>query len=394
MDALGAREPASIAVSRRPPGGSVHVLVTADTLSGAWTYTRELVTGLVTRGVRVTLVSFGEIPLPEQTAWMDHLHGLEYRPTAFRLEWMQEAEDDLPESSAFLAAVVREVRPDVLHLNQFCYGNLAVDTPRVVMAHGDLITWTQAVQDRPMHASRPTKWYRDTVMRGIAGADALVAPSAWMLDRIVACYGEPNRSEVIYPGRNPIFFNPYVHKDDCVLAVGRLVDSSKQVFLLTQQVHPIPVCIVGAEHTVPMPRVPIRADVKVATEETTVAIRGPQTEAQLRALYSRAAIFAATSRYEPLGMPALEAAFSRCAIVANDIPSYREVWGDAALYFRTNDSESLAESIRQLNADRSMRRAYAELAYTRARERFTTKRMIDDCLRLYRSLSSVGSAAA
>jgi glycogen synthase len=372
----------------------VHVLVTADTLSGAWTYTRELVTGLVTRGVRVTLVSFGEIPLPEQTTWMDHLHGLEYRPTAFRLEWMQEAEDDLPESSAFLASLVRELRPDVLHLNQFCYGNLEVDTPRVVMAHGDLITWTEAVQDRPNNASRPTRWYRDTVVRGIAAADALIAPSSWMLDRIATCYGEPNRAEVIYPGRNPIFFNPYVNKDDCVLAVGRLVDSSKQVFLLTQQVHPIPVCIVGAEQTVPTPRVPIRADVKVATEQTTVAIRGPQTEAQLRALYSRAAIFAATSRYEPLGMPALEAAFSRCAIIANDIPSYREIWGDAALYFRTNDAQSLAESIRQLTDDRPMRRAYAELAYTRARERFTTKRMIDDCLRLYRSLTSATSAAA
>src|ERR1039458_10647236 len=37
-------------------GGSVHVLVTADSLSGSWTYTRELVFGLVTRGVRVTLV--------------------------------------------------------------------------------------------------------------------------------------------------------------------------------------------------------------------------------------------------------------------------------------------------------------------------------------------------
>jgi hypothetical protein len=41
-----------------------------------------------------------------------------------------------------------------------------------------------------------------------------------------------------------------------------------------------------------------------------------------------------------------------------------------------------------------MRRAYAELAYTRARERFTTKRMIDEYLHLYRSLASVGSAAA
>ncbi len=372
----------------------MHVLVTTDSLSGSWTYTRELVTGLVTRGVRVTLVSFGEIPLPDQTSWMDHLHGLDYRPTAFHLEWMQEAENDLPESSAFLAALVRELRPDVLHLNQFCYGNLRVDVPRVVMAHGDLITRTHAVHNRAPQPEGSLNWYRNTVLDGLAGADAVVAPSAWMLDRISACYLRPQRAEVIYPGRNPIFFNPYVNKDDCVLAVGRLVDASKQVFLLTQQPYSVPVCIVGAEHTVPMPRIPIRADVKVDTEQTTIAIRGPQTEAQLRALYSRAAIYAATARYEPLGMAALEAAFSRCAIVANDIPSFREIWGDAALYFRTNDAASLAENIRMLNADRPMRRAFAELAYTRARERFTTKRMIDDCLQLYRSLVSAKSLAA
>ena len=179
-----------------------------------------------------------------------------------------------------------------------------------------------------------------------------------------------------------------------MLAVGRLVDAGKQVSLLTQHVHPLPVCIVGAEHTVPVPRVPIRADVKVATAETSVAIRGAQTEAQLRVLYSRASIFAATSRYEPLGMPVLEAAFSRCAIVANDIPSFREIWGDAALYFRTNDAASLAENIRLLNSDRTMCRAYAELAYSRARERFTTKRMIEDYLQLYRSLIAVRSVAA
>jgi glycogen synthase len=372
----------------------VHVLVTAETLSGAWTYTRELVTGLITRGVRVTLVSFGEIPLPEQTAWMDTLHGLDYRPTAFRLEWMHEAEQDLPDSTNFLTALVREVQPDVLHLNQFCYGDLPVDIPRVVMTHGDLITWTQAVQG---HSPRPTRWlkrYRDMVVRGISGADAVVAPSAWMLDALRSCYARPHRDEVIYPGRNPIFFNPYVSKEDSVLAIGRMVDAGKQVFLLTQHVHPISVCIVGAEHTVPVPRIPIRADVKVSTDETCVAVRGPQTEAQLRALYSRASIYAATARYEPLGMTALDAALSRCAIVANDIPSFREIWGDAALYFRTNDAASLAETIRALNSDRSHCRAQAELAYTRARQRFTTKRMIDEYLQLYRSLTKVGSVAA
>ena len=195
----------------------MHVLVTADSLSGSWTYARELVTGLVTRGVRVTLVSFGEIPLPDQVAWMDHLHGLDYRPTAFRLEWMQEAEEDFSDSSRFLIALVREVRPDVLHFNHFCYGSLPVDVPRVVMAQGDLVTWRQAVQDRSLASraqdiSSPSAWYRRTVYEGLAAADAVVAPSAWMLDRISSSYVRPQRGEVIYPGRNPIFFNPYISK--------------------------------------------------------------------------------------------------------------------------------------------------------------------------------------
>lgn len=376
----------------------MHVLVTGDTLSGSWVYTRELVTGLVTRGVRVTLVSFGDIPLPAQTCWMDHLHGLDYRPTAFRLEWMQEAEADRAEASVFLTSLVEELRPDVLHLHQFSYGNLPVDVPRIVLAYGDLLTWRESVPEehRAMHTAERHAYarYRETIVRGIAGADAVVAPSAWMLNRVAATYTYPRRAEVIYPGRNPIFFNPYVSKDDCVLAVGRLVDASRQVSLLTQHAHPLPVCIVGSEQTVNIPLNPIRADVKVATDETSVAIRGPQTEAQLRTLYSRAAIYVATARYEPLGMPVLEAAFSRCAIIANDIPSYREMWGDAALYFRTNDASSLAASIRLLNDDRTMRRAYAELAYARARERFTTKRMIDEYLHLYRNLIAVRVAAA
>jgi glycosyltransferase involved in cell wall biosynthesis len=363
-------------------------------MSGSWTYTRELVTGLVTRGARVTLVSFGEIPLPEQTSWMDLLHGLEYRPTAFRLEWMDDAPQDLPESSGFLASLVREVRPDLLHLHQFCHGDLSVDIPRVVMAQGDLISWAEAVQGCSPRPTPWLNWYRATILRGIAAADAVVAPSACMLNTVISTYGRPRRAAIIYPGRNPIFFNPYVSKDDSVLSVGRLLDAGKQVFLLTQHAHPFSVCIVGAEQTVPLPRIPIRADVKVSTDQSCVAIRGPQTEGQLRALYSRAAVYAATARYDPLGMASLDAAFSRCAIVANDIPTFREVWGDAALYFRTNDAGSLAATLRQLDADRALRHAYADRAYTRARERFTTKRMIDDYIDLYRSLISADTLAA
>ena len=372
----------------------MHVLVTADTLGGVWTYTRELVTGLVSRGIRVTLVSLGEIPLPDQTSWMDNLHGLEYRPTAFRLDWMQEGELDLESSSAYLTAVVGELKPDLLHLNQLCYGSLAVDVPRVVVAHGDMISWWQAVHGTGPKETPWLRWYREAMTRGLEQASAAVAPTVWMLDTLRACYTRPRRDTVIYSGRNPIFFNPYVSKDDSVLAVGRLWDAGKQVSLLTQHEHPLPVCIVGSDAPVTAPKIPIRADVKLSIDQVCVALKGPQTEAQLRTLYSRAAIFAATSRYEPFSMAAVEAAFSRCAIVANDIPSYREIWGDAALYFSANDATSLAAMIRRLSEERELCRGYANRAYQRARECFTAKRMIDEYLDLYQSLLGAESLAA
>jgi len=371
----------------------MHVLVTADTMSGVWTYTRELVTGLVTRGIRVTLVSLGEIPLPPQTSWMENLHGLEYRPTAFRLDWMQEGQLDLAESTAYLAALVAELKPDVLHLNQLCYGNLPVSVPRVVVAHGDMISWWNAVHGQEPKPTPWVGWYREVVSRGLDKASVVVAPTRWMLETVRTCYARPKRDMVIYNGRNPIFFNPYTSKDDSVLAVGRLYDAGKQVNLLTQHMHPLPVCIVGAE-TATHPKIPIRADVKLATEQVCVALKGPQTEAQLRALYSRAAIYAATSRYEPFGMAALEAALSRCAIIANDIPTFREIWGDAALYFTANDADSLATLIRRMSEERDLCRAYANRAYQRARERFTAKRMTDEYVDLYAGLLASASAAA
>jgi glycogen synthase len=372
----------------------MHVLVTTDTLSGVWTYTQELVTGLADRGIRVTLVSFGDIPLHPQTSWMDRIERLEFRPTAFRLDWMQEGERDFRDSTAYLTTLMREVKPDLLHLNQLCFGNLPGSTPRVVVAHADMFSWWLAVHGREPKESRWSRWYRDVVTHGVLGANAVVAPSVWMLDTISACYARPGYSAVIYNGRNPIHFNPYVNKEDSVLAVGRLWDAGKQVNLLTQQCQPLPVCIVGSEAPVATPALPIRTDVKLAIDQVHVAFCGPQTESQLRTLYSRASIYAATSRYAPFSMTALEAAFSRCAIVANDIPSFREIWGEAAIYFQANDAAALASAIRRLHEQRDLCRGYALRAYQRARECFTAKRMVDEYLRLYHGLLRERWAAA
>src|SRR5215470_3667772 len=371
----------------------MHVLITTDTMNGIWTYTRELASGLIGRGFRVTLVSFGEIPMPEQTAWMERFPDLHYIPTAFRLDWMEHGEEHFEEASEFLCGLVNDCRPDLLHSNHLCYGALKCHLPRVVVAHGDLVTWWKAVHGREPKESAWLKWYRNATARGVAEADAVVGASEWMLSALRSCYGGGAREAVIHHGRNPILFNPYTQKEDSVLAIGRLVDPAKQVSLLTLQKQTVPVCIVGAE-TIEQKPATVRADVKFSDGSSGVAVKGEQTESQLRLLYSKAAMYAGTARYEPAGMNLIEAALSRCALILNDIPSLREIWGQAAVYFRTNDGDSLAEAVHILSSDQQMLRSFANRAFQRARESFNAYRMTDNYVQLYRKIANRRACAA
>jgi glycogen synthase len=165
------------------------------------------------------------------------------------------------------------------------------------------------------------------------------------------------------------------------------------VNLLTQEMHPVPVCIVGDDCS-EQPMVPVRADVRFKDGDTGIALKGAQSESQLRLLYSRASIYAGTSRYEPSGMTILEAALSRCALVLNDIPSLRELWGHAAVYFQTNDAGSLADSVRTLSGDVELRRNFANRAFQRARECYNAHRMTDNYIQLYRSVVARKASAA
>ncbi|HZR64339.1 MAG TPA: glycosyltransferase [Terriglobales bacterium] len=373
----------------------MHVLMTSDTLnSDLWAYTREAVTGLIGRGVRVTLVSFGEIPLPAQTAWMDRLRGLEYRPTAFRLDWMHEGQQDFLESSAYLCSLLNETKPDLFHSNHLCYGALNASVPRIVVAHGDLITWWKSVHGREPKENAWVRWYRQTTSRGLSDASVVVAGSEWMAAQLAAGYPVAMNATVINHGRNPIHFNPYVTKDESVLAVGRLLDPAAQVHLLADKSHPVPVCVVDARQPENSTQAQVRADVKFRHGNEGVVMSGPRSESQLRLLYSRAAMYVSASKYEPSGMTILEAALSRCALILNDTPPMREIWGPAAVYFRTNDGDSLSEAVRILNSDSELRRSFANRAFNRARECYNANRMTSSYIHLYRSTIAQHAKAA
>ncbi len=357
----------------------MHILITADTVGGVWTYTRELATGLVRRGHRVTLISMGGFPSEEQVKWMAGLPRFQYRPTQFRLEWMQDAEKDMAASMQFVEEVVREVQPDLIHFNQYAYGALHLGVPKIVVAHSDVVSWWVSVHGEEPPEDRWTCWYRETVTRGLRAADLVVAPSQWMMDQVRQYYLRPAATQVIYNGRDPQLFDPDRRKENFVLAVGRVWDRGKQISLLLEHPPSVPICIVGSQEH---PDCLIGGYAECG-DRPGVTFCGPQSEAQLCSLYARASAYAATSAYEPFGLAPVEAALSRCALIANDLPVFHELWGEAACYFRKNDAQSLADAITFLAAHPDRRSGYAEHAYRCGVEKFNNQRMISEYERLY-----------
>jgi glycogen synthase len=364
----------------------VHVLITADTVGGVWTYTRELVCGLLDRGHRITLVSFGRMPSEAQTFWARHKN-LTCYPTEFPLEWMQGSHHGIEESRQYLQGIIHSARPDILHFSQYCYGALDCGLPKLVVAHSDVLSWWQSVHGATPPRTAWVDWYTTTVSDGVSGADAVVAPSQWMLTTLKENYQIPSGGHVIYNGRSESLFAAVNSKTDCVLSVGRIWDEAKQINLLLARKHGVPVRVAGcAEH-------PEKFSAAELPSQDNVRICGEQDERQLSSLYADSASYAATSRYEPFGLAPVEAALSRCALIANDIPVFRELWGDAAFYFKRNDPDGLADAIRTLFANADLLNSLADQAYECARTRFSSHRMVTEYEELYGELVGKGAHA-
>lgn len=352
------------------------VLMTADTVGGVWTYALELAAGLASRGVRVHLATMGAPLSASQAAQALEVPGLEIHASSFQLEWMDEPWADVERAGAWLLELERRIRPDLVHLNNYCHGHLPFSAPVLVVGHSCVLSWWEAV----LHERAPERYahYQREAARGLQAAQAVVAPSAAMLAALQTHYGPLHNTHVIYNGRDVRRFAPGV-KEDVVFAAGRLWDQAKNISALAKVAPKLPWKVVVAGDT----RSPDGRSIALQNVQALGVISRDEVAAQM----ARASIYAFPARYEPFGLSVLEAALSGCALVLGDIPSLRELWGQSARFVPPDDGDALERALRSLIDDPLVRNRLAVSSRRRALA-LDAQRTADDYLRVYAQLAT------
>jgi glycosyltransferase involved in cell wall biosynthesis len=360
----------------------MRLLMTVDAVGGVWRYGVDLARELGAQGIACLLAGCGPKPDAAQREECQSLHNVRLEWTGLPLDWMVAAASALQEVPDKLSMIAREWDADIVHLSLPSQAaGFTAGVPVVVTSHSCLATWWSAVKGGDLPPD--WRWQQELTAQGMRRADAVMVPTASHGDAIVAAYGEPACMHVV-PNATTLPETLSI-KEPFVFAAGRWWDEGKNVVTAdaVASLSPWPVRLAGA---LAGPNV---AQIRLHHAEAL----GPLTPAATRAEMNRAAIFLSPALYEPFGLSVLEAAARGCALVLSDIPTFRELWTDAALFVAPRDPAGFAAAINGLAETPSERQALGKRAAMRACE-FTLASQAEQVRRVYAAALGAEALAA
>lgn len=347
------------------------VLMTADAVGGVWTYALDLSRVLSRRGVRVVLAVLGPAPDAAQKRAAEAVPGLDLVETGLPLDWLAGSEESLEQAARVLRGLAAETRPDLIHLNSPALkDSLDWGAPVVGACHSCLATWWEAVRGGPM--PEDFVWRTERLAQGYRRCARLIAPSYAFMQQTAGLYGV--LPTAVRNGRERKARGESRPRERVVLTAGRLWDEGKNLAVLDRAAGRMG----GRVQAAGLLTGPHGQG--VAPEH--VASLGLLDAAALDERLRRAAVFCSPSLYEPFGLGVLEAAQAGCALVLADIPTFRELWQGAAVFFDPHDDAALASLLDAMLADADWTRRQAALAARRAAT-FTVEAMAEGTLRVY-----------
>ncbi len=333
-----------------------HIVMTADCVGGVWQYATDLADGLAANGYRVTLALMGPAPSERRLTALRGGSPVRVVETGLPLDWLAKDAGEIVDASRALIALASDLGADLVQLNSpalACAGPFPI--PTVGVLHSCLASWWSAMRDGSM--PEDFVWRTDLLARGLAQCGLVVTPTRAFGDRARQIYKLGVEPATVHNGR-AFLPAPPQGMHDHVFTAGRLWDEAKGARLLDRVAARLSVPFFAAGGT-------RRPHGEEAAFDALSLLGHLDGKAIARRLAARP-IFASAARYEPFGLSVLEAAMAGCALVLSDIPTFRELWSDAALFVAPDDQDGFVDAIETLIGEAGWRLQLGDAARRRS----------------------------
>jgi len=346
------------------------LLITTDSCGDQWDYVLtlcEAVSQLIK--AKILVVCFGD--KPQNTEKYD------FEVLYTNLKSSNIANCNTNEISIALYQVIEEFNPDIVHLNHYL-GEFKTNRPTVLTSHGDdlnRIKWIN-ICDKRYFTQNNIEKYRILVEKSLNNASIIITSSRFLAEELIKTYSFKNKIKVIYNG---ISYNPSsnIPEEPSIITTGNFKNKSSNIDLLVKLSTKIPgnIKLLLAGEKPQENYLPRR-----------IQYLGNLLSWELEKYYEQSSIYLALSTYETYGTELIKAAYSNCAIVANNIPYYKELWKDCACIFEKNNINSLIRNINNLVENNLLLKQIAKNCQTKALSSFNAKRMAYEYINIYKNI--------
>jgi glycosyltransferase involved in cell wall biosynthesis len=357
---------------------SLRILITADPVDGTWQYSLDLARGLFRLGHETVLALTGPAPAAEQMKAAAAVPGLRLVEAGLLLEGAGATEASMARAAGAIAAVAAETEADIVQLNTPAFGAFGAladfGRPVVAVVHSCIASRWEAVEGSSLPAE--FEWRTDLVARGLRSAGAVVAPTSAFAASVKRHYGLKTVPRTVHHGRSPVAV-PNGVPHDFVFTAGRLWDEGKNFGMIDAAAARIGVPVRAAG--------PLAGPNGAKVLFDNIHCLGTLGDEELGRWLSARPVFVSAALHEPFGLAVLEAASAGCALILSDIPSFRELWEEVAIFVDPRDEDGFARAIGNLVGDDFERAVLGRAARERA-ERYTPDAMAAQMAAVYRGL--------
>ncbi|HEX7456002.1 MAG TPA: glycosyltransferase family 1 protein [Candidatus Nanoarchaeia archaeon] len=301
-----------------------------------------------------------------------------------------------------LPAILAKIKPDLVHFPHF---NIPLIYPgKFVVTIHDIITSefkgaASTTKVLPIYLLKHFG-YELTIAQALKRAEKIIVPSNFIKKKLCKNFHLPSNRIVA----------TYEAADECFMQAGKKDFPSGRInqVLATYGVHKPFILYVGAAHPHKNLDVLLSAlkflsknlslvyssprsafvdrlvdKAKKLEVEDRLVVSGFVPNEDLAVLYKQAECLVFPSLSEGFGLPGLEAMAAGCPVVCSNIPVFREVYGEAAVYFDPRKPEDIAEKIKFIVHNSEFRGSMIQKGKEQVKK-YSWQRLAEETLSVYK----------